>query len=230
MKHLFALSVILCLFINVRGQQPTSALSGTWEIKNFIYGDNPNNNEQNTKFKKYKSFTPTHFTVIEVDPKTNITTTSIFGTYTITNGLYVEKILNVNRESSGMIGQNFSFTVTFEGDDKMIQTGSFNGMKTSELWERVKPSDGPVEQTQNKTPLFIINTPTKKIPLKANSTMTSPLKAIYPNQIASIEVLKNETAIQLYGEKAKDGVVIITINEQDLDTVLKKLREEHVIE
>lgn len=230
MKHLFALSIILCLFINVRAQQPISTLSGTWEIKNFIYGNNPNNNEQNTKFKKYKSFTPTHFSVIEVDPKTNITTTSIFGTYTITKGLYIEKILNVNRESSGMIGQTFSFTVTFEGDDKMIQTGSFNGMKTSELWERVKPNDGRVEQTQNKTPLFIINTPTKKIPLKADSAMTSPLKAIYQNQIASIEVIKNETAIQLYGEKAKDGVVIITINEQDLDTVLKKLKEEHMIE
>ncbi|WP_214225985.1 hypothetical protein [Pedobacter sp. B4-66] len=230
MKHLFALSIVLCLFINVRAQQPTSTLSGTWEIKNFIYGNNPNNNEQNTKFKKYKSFTPTHFTVIEVDPKTNITTTSIFGTYTIVSGVYTEKILNVNRESSVMIGQTFSFTIAFEGDDKMIQTGAFNGMKTSELWVRVKATDGSIEQTQKKTPLFVINTPGIKIPLKIDSAMGSPFKTILQDQISSIEVIKNETAIQLYGEKAKDGVVIITIKEQDLDKVLKKLKEDHIIE
>lgn len=230
MKYLFALAVVLCLFTNVRGQQPTPTISGTWEIKNFTYGDNPNNNEQNTKFKKYKSFTPTHFTVIEIDPNTNITTTSIFGTYTITNGIYTEKILNVNRESSGMIGQTFSFTIVFEGEDKMMQTGSFNGMKTSELWVRVHSADNISMQAPQKKPLYIINTPDKKIPLKIDSTSVSPLEAIDQARIASIEVLKNEKAVQLYGEKAKNGVIIITLKEQDLDEVLKKLKEQHLIE
>ncbi|NRF40569.1 hypothetical protein [Pedobacter foliorum] len=72
-----------------------------------------------------------------------------------------------------------------------------------------------------KKPLYIINT---------GNAMLSPLKAIYPDQISSIEVIKNKAAIQLHGEKAKDGVVIITIKEQDLDKVLKKLKEDHMIE
>nr|WP_068887573.1 hypothetical protein [Pedobacter panaciterrae] len=229
MKHLFALSVVVCLFINVKGQQQTSTLSGTWEIKNFTYDNHSNNNEQNTKFKKYKSFTPTHFIVIEVNPNNNITTTSLFGTYTIKDGIYTEKILNVNRESSGMMGRSFSFTIAFEGKDKMIQTGSFNGMKTSELWVKVKTVDSNVEQAPKTKPLYVINTPNKQLTLKTDS-IGSPLLTIGQEQIASIEILKDETAVNLYGEKGKDGVIIITVHQQKLDEVLKTLKEKHLID
>jgi hypothetical protein len=37
-----------------------------------------------------------------------------------------------------MIGHSFSFTLAFEDNDKFLSTGSFNGMKTSELWVCVK--------------------------------------------------------------------------------------------
>lgn len=91
-----------------------------------------------SNFKRYKIFTPTHFTVINVDSKTNITTTSIFGTYTLSENNYTEKILHVNKESSKMIGSEFTFQLKFQGSDLLSQVGGFNGMKTDETWSRIK--------------------------------------------------------------------------------------------
>lgn len=137
MKSILTLATALLLFLNVQGQD-VKKLQGTWEIKNFQYSNNKNNNEKNTPFRKYKTYTPTNFIVTEIDTRTNVITTSIYGTYTIKDGIYTEKIQNVTQKSAGMIGHSFSFTVAFENDDKIYLTGSFNGMKTSELWVRVK--------------------------------------------------------------------------------------------
>ncbi len=137
MKRILTLSAALFLFANVQAQD-VKKLLGTWEIKNFQYDNHPDNNEKNTRYRKYKTYSPTNFIVTEIDLQTNITTTSIFGTYKIKDGIYTEKIKSVSEKSAGMIGQLFSFTLAFENDDKFLSTGSFNGMKTSELWVRVK--------------------------------------------------------------------------------------------
>jgi hypothetical protein len=146
MKRILTLAAALFLFLNVQGQDAKKLL-GTWEIKSFQYSDDPNNNEKNTPFRKYKTYSPTNFIVTEIDNRTNITTTSIFGTYEIKDGIYTENIRSVSSKSAGMIGHSFSFTLAFEDNDKFLSTGSFNGMKTSELWVRVK-NDNETGQPQ----------------------------------------------------------------------------------
>ena len=244
MKRILSLAAALFLFFTVQAQDATKIL-GTWKIKSFQYGNHPNNNEWHTSFKKYKSYTPTHFIVIEINAETNVTTTSIFGTYEIKDGIYKEHILNVNRESAGMIGQTFSFTLNFEGNDKMYSTGSFNGMKSSELWERVSKTD--VEQltqgaTQSENSQIVFSTPSDSIervakkPLYvlkgAEKTATlnntqggeSPLSLIPQGDILAIEVLKNATALELYKESGRYGVIIITLKDEKMEEILEAMK------
>ena len=242
MKRILTLATLLLLFFNVQAQD-NNKLLGTWEIKNFQYSDNSNNNEKNTPFRKYKSYTPTNFIVTEINSQTNITTTSIFGTYEIKDGIYTEKILSVNRESAGMIGLTFSFTLTFEDNDKMYSTGSFNGMKTAELWYRVKnradielsmPSKGPElglngQVKEKNPPLFVIKNGDKYINLKLGNEQQTPLRIIEQNDIASIEVVKNQTALSLFGDSGKDGVVIISLKEGKLAPTLEVLKSKGML-
>lgn len=239
MKRILTLAATLFLFLQVQAQD-VKKLLGTWEIKNFQYSNDANNNEKNTPFRKYKSYTPTNFIVTEIDNRSNITTTSILGTYEIKDGIYTEKVISVNRESAGMIGRTFSFTLTFEDDDKMYSTGSFNGMKTSELWVRVKSGahtdillqgkgDGPMLETAFKEvriPLYVIKNGSKYTTLKTETG--SVLHQIGQNEIATIEVIKNETALRLFGEAGKNGVVIIGLKEGRLEPVLKVLKSKGV--
>ena len=56
-----------------------------------------------------------------------------------------------------------------------------------------------------KTPLVIVDG--KEVPYEN-------LKSIVPDDVESINVLKDQTAINLYGEKAKDGVVVFTMKKK----------------
>ena len=40
------------------------------------------------------------------------------------------------------------------------------------------------------------------------------VKAIKPDNIEKVEVLKNTKAVNLYGEKAKDGAIVITLKKK----------------
>ena len=137
MKSILALLLVFTCSISI-AQTDSVSLTGTWELSNYVYGDHDATTPIQSNFKRYKVFTPTHFTVINVDSESNITTTSIFGTYTLSGNNYTEKILHVNKESSKMIGSEFSFQLKFQGGDMLSQVGGFNGMKTDETWMRVK--------------------------------------------------------------------------------------------
>lgn len=240
MKRLLTIAAALLLFLNVQAQD-AKKLIGTWQIKNFQYSNDVRNNENNTPFRKYKTYTTTNFVVTEIDNRTNITTTSIFGTYNIKDGVYKEKILSVNRESAGMIGQTFSFTLTFEGNDQMYSTGSFNGMKTSELWTRIKnggetdllvkgvgPSMMNGVAKEVKIPLSVIKNGDKYIILKSDNDKELVLKQIDQNDIQTIQVLKDESATQAFGESGKNGVIILGLKEGRLAPVLEYLKTKGV--
>lgn len=247
MKRVLMLTTAVLLIVSAQAQDLNKIL-GTWEIKSFKYGDHPNNNEYHTRFKKYKSYTPTHFIVIEIDARTNVTTTSIFGNYEIKDGIYTESILNVNRESAGMMGQKFSFTLDFEGTDKMHSTGSFNGMKSSELWVRVSNSNlekllqGGKQTESSKaelilpgvvdsaatTPLYVLRGAGKTAILKKKQGRQSPLSLIPQGDIATIEVLKNATAIELYKEPGRYGVIIIGLKDEKMEEVLESLKSKGI--
>lgn len=57
----------------------------------------------------------------------------------------------------------------------------------------------------DKKPLYVIN---------GKITPDAHLYEIEPNTIAHIEILKNESATALYGDKGKDGVVMITLRKE----------------
>ena len=232
MKRILSLLAAMFVLFSVQAQDSNKIL-GTWKIKSFQYGDHPSNNEWHTAFKKYKSYTPTHFIVTEISLKTNETTTSIFGTYEIKDGVYTERILHVNHESAFMIGQTFSFKISFDGNDKMYSTGAFNGMKSSELWERVTRNDGEAENQQKPSagqvninsgiaPLYVIKNGGKYLKLKFSGGK-SPLSTISNDAIAEVEVLKNTSATDVFKEDGKNGVIILTLKEQDLQKTLKML-------
>lgn len=237
MKHVLTLATALFLFLSVSAQDNKAMILGTWEIKEFNYTDGSATPQNKSPFRKFKSYTPTHFIVIELDPVTNITNTSIFGTYEIKDDKYSETILNVNRESAGMIGRTFNFTINFDGNDKMVSIGSFNGMQTSEVWTRVKtPVSGsttldgsPVTRIGNtkNSPLYVIKLGDETIPLKSIASTqekVSPLSIVRQEDIAAIEILKDATATELYKEDGRYGVIIISIVENkqgDVRTMLK---------
>jgi TonB-dependent SusC/RagA subfamily outer membrane receptor len=65
------------------------------------------------------------------------------------------------------------------------------------------PTDGTII-VGTKTPLYVIN----GVPVQKNSN--NPLKNINPNDIESINILKDKSAVSLYGKEGEDGVVLIT--------------------
>ncbi|MDB5005475.1 MAG: hypothetical protein JWQ34_3700 [Mucilaginibacter sp.] len=139
MKYLIALLITCSCFI-AKAQLNSDKLVGTWELTEISYKGNaivP----QLHGYKRYKSYSPTHFTVIEVDLETNITKTSIFGTYTLSDSTYTEHILHVNRENSNMIGGNYPAIVKFDSDDAMAMVGNVNNVKIDERWKKVKANE-----------------------------------------------------------------------------------------
>lgn len=55
-----------------------------------------------------------------------------------------------------------------------------------------------------KTPLYVIN----GVPVQKNTN--NPFQNINPNDIESISILKDKSAVSLYGKEGEDGVVLIT--------------------
>jgi TonB-dependent SusC/RagA subfamily outer membrane receptor len=63
---------------------------------------------------------------------------------------------------------------------------------------------GAIVDNRGKTPLYVIN----GVPVQKNTN--NPLQNINPNDIESINIMKDKSAISLYGKEGEDGVVLIT--------------------
>ncbi len=63
---------------------------------------------------------------------------------------------------------------------------------------------GAIVDNRGKTPLYVIN----GVPVQKNTN--NPLQNINPNDIESISILKDKSAVSLYGKEGEDGVVLIT--------------------
>lgn len=63
---------------------------------------------------------------------------------------------------------------------------------------------GAIVNNNEKNPLYVMN----GVPIKKNET--NPIQNINPNDIERIEILKNKSAISLYGKEGENGVVFIT--------------------
>ena len=60
--------------------------------------------------------------------------------------------------------------------------------------------------TNNNAPLYVID----GVPLFAESTSINPLMNLSPNDIESIDVLKDASATAIYGSRGANGVIIVT--------------------
>jgi TonB-dependent SusC/RagA subfamily outer membrane receptor len=63
---------------------------------------------------------------------------------------------------------------------------------------------GAIVNNRGRTPLYVIN----GVPVQKNTN--NPVQNINPNDIESISILKDKSAISLYGKEGEDGVVLIT--------------------
>jgi TonB-dependent SusC/RagA subfamily outer membrane receptor len=63
---------------------------------------------------------------------------------------------------------------------------------------------GAIVDNRGKIPLYVIN----GVPVQKNTN--NPLQNINPNDIESISILKDKSAVSLYGKEGEDGVVLIT--------------------
>jgi TonB-dependent SusC/RagA subfamily outer membrane receptor len=63
---------------------------------------------------------------------------------------------------------------------------------------------GAIVNVGGKTPLYVIN----GMPVQKNTN--NPVQNINPNDIESISILKDKSAVSLYGKEGEDGVILIT--------------------
>lgn len=63
---------------------------------------------------------------------------------------------------------------------------------------------GAIVNVGGKTPLYVIN----GLPVQKNTN--NPVQNINPNDIESISILKDKSAVSLYGKEGEDGVILIT--------------------
>jgi hypothetical protein len=218
--------LLLFLLVSTLSKAQPINITGTWELTEFTYGNNPTVKSEKSGFKKIKLITDTHFTVIETQAGANITTTSIFGNYTLNDGTYTENIEHVNQESRGMIGATFSFNVKIDDEGRMIQIGSFNGINAHEVWTRVATkadSNSAIKTPALTSARYIIEHDGQKV--EFISKKKKLLSIIPPTSIESVKVIKDQEIIKkLYGGAA-NGIVIIKIKDGEWLSFEKELQE-----
>lgn len=107
--------------------------------------------------------------------------------------------LNGNKDSSDMTTVGIKFLQDKEGEEQeeVIVRGydSMNKLSRKNLLEKLGNGD----------PLYIVNDVKMVKGFKLNS--------IIPTKIESISVLKDKSAMDIYGEEGKDGVILITLKD-----------------
>ncbi len=103
-----------------------------------------------------------------------------------------------------------SFDAQLQGKSSGVQINSNTGVPGSDVFIRVR---GATSINATNDPLYVIdgvfvnNTSLQNL---GQDRQTSPLSDINPADIESIEILKDATAIGIYGSRGANGVVIVT--------------------
>ena len=103
-----------------------------------------------------------------------------------------------------------SFDARLQGKAVGVQVNTNTGVPGSDVFIRVR---GATSINAGNDPLYVIdgvfinNTSLQNI---AQDRATSPLADINPSDIESIEVLKDASAIAIYGSRGANGVIIVT--------------------
>ena len=101
-----------------------------------------------------------------------------------------------------------SFDQALQGRVAGVNVNIPNGVLNNQPVFRIR---GISSINLNSTPLIVIDgVPTFSGNLSQNSAANNPLSSINPNDIESIEILKDASAAAIYGSRASAGVVLIT--------------------
>ncbi|MFC3416842.1 Spy/CpxP family protein refolding chaperone [Algoriphagus hitonicola] len=126
----------------------------------------------------------------------------------IKNELSESQILALDRQSLG-ISQTLSGRVQGIGKSETSGTALVtSGSKFRFGYPRPGISIAVAGENQENQPLYVIKSSEETI---EKSSMTN--LDIDPNDIESISVLKDKSAAEVYGEKGKNGVIIITLKD-----------------
>lgn len=103
-----------------------------------------------------------------------------------------------------------SFDLQLQGKAPGVQINSNSGVPGSDVFIRVR---GATSINASNDPLYVVDGVVVNSASLQNifqDRATSPLTDINPNDIESIEVLKDASAIAIYGARGANGVIIIT--------------------
>jgi len=103
-----------------------------------------------------------------------------------------------------------SFDAQLQGKAAGVQINTNTGVPGSDVFIRVR---GATSINASNDPLYVIDgVVINNVSLQNifQERATSPLTDINPNDIASIEILKDASAIAIYGSRGANGVIIIT--------------------
>ncbi|RKY66860.1 MAG: hypothetical protein DRP97_07820, partial [Candidatus Latescibacterota bacterium] len=110
--------------------------------------------------------------------------------------------LKVNRETIPL-----TFVLNgYEETEKTLQSGKKQVILIKRKDGTAPPPGANHVQTSKKSPLILLD---------GKEIGTEEMKNLDHDKIAGIEVLKGERAVKRYGEKGRDGVIVITSTEKD---------------
>ncbi len=113
-------------------------------------------------------------------------------------------------------------------DTIKVDTINFNAKESTKNEETITQQKKPESRIQTENLIQKITTDSINAPLIIldGKEMTKSFKSVAfnPNNIQSMEVLKNESAKELYGEKAKHGVIILTTKKNESKDTLKSVQ------
>lgn len=164
--------------------------------------------------------------------------------FTITT-VFAQEKLNINKDSiktinkrneiTGIILINDSTKIFEERKSYLVETLKKHNMhieknaqnkSTTKIFFRCKPTLDKINE-----PLYVINgIPFETLNFKKNQNEVE--KIINPDEIESISIIKGENAVNLYGENAKNGAILITtkdISKRELKKLYKKYSAENSI-
>ncbi|WP_156309327.1 M56 family metallopeptidase [Sphingobacterium endophyticum] len=113
-------------------------------------------------------------------------------------------------------------------DTNKVDTITFNAKESTENEQTITQQKNPGSRIQSENFFQNIVADSLKAPLVIldGNEMSKSYKStsFNPNNLESVEVIKNESAKQLYGEKAKHGVIILTTKKNQLKDTVKSVQ------
>ncbi|SMO94953.1 SusC/RagA family TonB-linked outer membrane protein [Gracilimonas mengyeensis] len=116
-------------------------------------------------------------------------------------------IASVSSEDFETVSLN-SFEEAIQGRASGVFVQADNGKLGGGITVRVR---GTASVNASSQPLYVVDgIPVNTTDLSSNGSPTNPLADLNPNDIESIEILKDASASAIYGSRASNGVVLIT--------------------